>query len=346
MADGGGTSGRLMEPRRILVLAPHPDDEIVACGIAAARARAAGARVFVLYLTTGIPAREALWPWQRRGHAERLRRRRDEAGAAAALIGLEPIGFSDCPSRRLRHHLDDAAAEIERAIAACGAEAIWVPAFEGAHQDHDAANALAARFCARLPVYEFAAYNFAGGQVRANRFASERGGETAIEASAKEIALKGRALACYASERSNLGHIGVTQEAWRPLPAHDYGGTPHSGRLFRERFHWVPFHHPRVDFDRSAAVYADIGRWASGAGAPRPPALGDGPGEEPGQTDREFTGALDETERERGLGRQPGDGGERDQSRLLGAPAARDQEGGAAHGEAQALQQDRLGNPS
>ena len=46
-----------MGPRRILILAPHPDDEIVACGIAALRARAAGARVFVLYLTTGIPAR-------------------------------------------------------------------------------------------------------------------------------------------------------------------------------------------------------------------------------------------------------------------------------------------------
>src|SRR5690349_16650698 len=57
----GSARGGLMEPRRILVLAPHPDDEIVACGIAALRARAAGARVFVLYLTTGVPAREALW---------------------------------------------------------------------------------------------------------------------------------------------------------------------------------------------------------------------------------------------------------------------------------------------
>ena len=75
-----------MDPRRILVLAPHPDDEIVACGIAISRARAADARVFVLYLTTGIPAPEALWAWQRAGYAERLSLRRAEAHAAAALL--------------------------------------------------------------------------------------------------------------------------------------------------------------------------------------------------------------------------------------------------------------------
>ena len=292
-----------MEPRRILVLAPHPDDEIACCGIAIARARASGARVFVLYLTTGIPAREVLWPWQRPGHAKRLRRRRDEAWFAAALVGFEPIGFSDRPSRRLRRDLDEASAEINRAIAACDAEALWVPAFEGGHQDHDAANALAALFCTRLPVHEFAAYNFAGGQVRANRFADERGGEHAIEASPEEIALKRRALACYASERGNLGHIGAAREAWRPLPMHDYGAPPYPGRLFRERFHWVPFRHPRIDFDPSAAVYSDIGRWASPARAPGHPALGNGPGEEAGQTDHEFTSALDEAEGERGLGR-------------------------------------------
>jgi LmbE family N-acetylglucosaminyl deacetylase len=345
VADGGGASGSLMGPRRILVLAPHPDDEIVACGIAAARARAAGARVFVLYLTTGIPARAALWPWQRPGYAKRLRRRREEAWVVASLIGFEPVGFSDFPSRRLRHHLDEAAVEIDRAIAACGAEALWVPAFEGGHQDHDAANALAAWFSARLPVHEFAAYNFAGGQVCANRFADERGGQHVSEASAGEAALKRRALAGYASERGNLRHIGVTHEASRPLPAHDYGAPPHRGRLFRERFHWVPFRHPRIDFDASAAVYADIGRWVSAAPAHRHPALGDRPGQQPGQADREFAGALDETEGERGVGRQSGDAGERDQSRLLSAPTARDQEGGAARGEAQAFQQDRFGNP-
>src|SRR5947207_5423127 len=165
-----------MEPRRILILAPHPDDEIVACGIAALRARAAGARVFVLYLTTGVPAPGALWPWQRKAHAARLSTRRTEARVAAALFGLEPIGSLDHPSRQLRNHLDSTAAEIGRAIMEHAIEALWVPAFEGAHQDHDAANALAAHFCDILPVYEFGAYNVAGGRIRSNRVADRHDG--------------------------------------------------------------------------------------------------------------------------------------------------------------------------
>src|ERR1700731_1162392 len=61
LATGRGARSGLMDPRHILVLAPHPDDEIVACGIAARRARLAGARIFVLFLTTRIPASPALW---------------------------------------------------------------------------------------------------------------------------------------------------------------------------------------------------------------------------------------------------------------------------------------------
>lgn len=291
------------ETRRILILAPHPDDEIVAGGIAASRAIASGARVFVLYLTTGVPERAMLWPWRRAGHPARVHRRRAEAKMAAALIGLQPVGFLEWPSRCLRRHLDAAAAAIGNAIAGCAADALWVPAFEGAHQDHDAANALAARFGGRMPVWEFAAYNFAGGQMRANCFPTERGGEIVLDPTPAEARLKREALACYASERANLAHIRVERETCRRLPPHDYAAPPHPGRLFRERFHWVPFRHPRVDFAPSSEVYADIGRWASVADRSRPAALGQGPGGEPRQPDRELARAFDKAEGERGLGR-------------------------------------------
>ena len=289
--------------RRILILAPHPDDELVGCGIAAARAITARVRVFVLYLTTGVPEPAMLWPWQRVEHAARVRRRRAEAETAAALIGFEPVGFLDWPSRRLREHLDEALVEIDRALADWAAEMLWVPAFEGAHQDHDAANALAAHFRDRMPVWEFAAYNFAGGRVWANSFPVEHGGEIALDPTPAETRLKRKALACYASERANLRHVRSDREVCRPLPRHDYAAPPHAGRLFRERFHWVPFRHPRIDFAPSDRVYAEIGRWASAADGGRSPAIGDCPGGEPGQPHRELACALDEPERQRGLGR-------------------------------------------
>ena len=291
--------------RRILVLAPHPDDEIVACGIAAMRARATGSRVFVLYLTTGVPERKAFWAWQRGAHAGRIARRRAEALAAAALLGLEPLGFGETPSRRLRENLDAAADRVARAVAQCGADALWVPAFEGGHQDHDAANAVAARFAQRLPIWEYAAYNYAGGAVRSNRFTAPQAKEIAIDATPQEAALKGQALACYRSERGNLGHVGTMRERARPLPAYDYGARPHPGRLFRERFHWVPFRHPRVDFAPSAEVYRVIGDWM--ASPLRPAVFRERPGGEARQPDRELAGALDEAEREGGLGAEAGD---------------------------------------
>lgn len=289
----------LADARSILILAPHPDDEVVACGVAALRARAAGARVFVLYLTTGVPERTALWPWQQSDYPSRIRRRREEARRAAAVLGLEPLDGGDTPARRLRRDLDRAAAAIAAAIGRCRAEALWVPAFEGAHQDHDAANAVAASFAGRLPVTEFAAYTFAGGRVRSNAFAFERGGEATIHPTPGEAERKLRALACYASERGNLAHIRVEREMFRPLPAHDYAAPPHPGRLFRERFHWVPFRHPRIDFAPSNQVYREIGSWASAGRSDPAAVLGKRPGGEAGQPDRELAGALDEAERQR-----------------------------------------------
>jgi LmbE family N-acetylglucosaminyl deacetylase len=255
-----------------LILAPHPDDEIVACGIAAMRARRERAQLSVVFLTTGVPPREALWPWQRAGYETRVARRRAEAERATALLRLGLGGFSDIPSRRLVRQLDEAAAFVERAIDAAAATELWVTAFEGAHQDHDAANALAASFCDRLPVWEFAAYNFPGGRVRSNRFLDARGGVVELAATRDEARLKREALALYASERGNLRHIRVREEAYRPLPRHDYSAPPHAGTLFRERFHWVPLRHPRIDFTPSAEIYSVLGEWsAAGRAAPNDP---------------------------------------------------------------------------
>ena len=39
--------------QRILIIAPHPDDEVLGCGGLIARAKREGAKVFVLYLTVG-----------------------------------------------------------------------------------------------------------------------------------------------------------------------------------------------------------------------------------------------------------------------------------------------------
>src|SRR5689334_18241615 len=90
---------------RLLILAPHPDDESIASGGLIQIARAAGAAVRVLVLTDGDNN-----PWPQRWIEKRWRidaaararwgaRRREEARAAMRILGLgdEVAGFLGLP---------------------------------------------------------------------------------------------------------------------------------------------------------------------------------------------------------------------------------------------------------
>jgi LmbE family N-acetylglucosaminyl deacetylase len=252
---------------RILLLIPHPDDEVVGAATMIARHRAAGDQFFGLYLTSGVPAPDQLWRWDRKGRAARVRRRRDEARAAAAMLGIEPVGFSDWPSRTLKSHLAPAAAWIERLLAEHAIAALWVAAWEGGHQDHDAANFLAAQTAKGRPVREFAEYNSGGGMARWNRFAATNGSETVLQLTSEEIRSKRRLLAVYRSEKHNLAGAKLGTESHRPLPGHDYRRPPHDGKLWREAYHWVGrlVRHPRVDFEPSRDIYAVLQGFLSAA---------------------------------------------------------------------------------
>jgi LmbE family N-acetylglucosaminyl deacetylase len=248
---------------RILLLVPHPDDEVVGAAASIARHRASGDRFVALYLTDGIPASEQLWRWERSGREARIQQRRAEARAAAAALGIEPVAFLGWPSRALKAHIGEAAARIAALLDSHAIDSLWVPAWEGGHQDHDAANFLAARAAAGRPVTEFAEYNRGGGSMRRNRFAAPNGTETTLHLSAAEQASKRRLLALYRSERANLAGIRTEIESYRPLPAYDYARPPHEGPLLREQFHWVGrlFRHPRVDFEPNAAIYEALRRY-------------------------------------------------------------------------------------
>ncbi len=253
---------------RILILIPHPDDEVVGCFASARRATARGASLFGLYLTTGVPAADRLWPWERKSHAARVRTRRDEAKKAADALNIEILGFRETPTRRFRFDLDAVREEVLAMLDERDIDTIWVPAFEGAHQDHDAANALASTLRSQAEVFEFAEYNNDGGQVRSHHFPESDGTETRVQMSVEEAELKRAGLALYQSESGNLAHIDAQRESFRPLPDHDYAKPPHTGKLFFARFQWVPIPHPRVDFTPPAEVYASLGEYIRRQGGP------------------------------------------------------------------------------
>ncbi|MDR3450992.1 MAG: PIG-L family deacetylase [Alphaproteobacteria bacterium] len=244
--------------KRILILVAHPDDEAVAQAGSILRARADGAEIFALYLTNGCLARDVLWKWQRADYEKSVARRRAEGEEAARLLGLTPLGWSPRDARMLWRDLPEVMGEVERALAACKPDQVWVPAYEGGNPDHDALNAVGARLKTRLSVLEFAEYNNLGGTARAQSFISSDETTRIMELTSGERMAKREALAVYKSEQNNLGYIGLEQESYRPIAAYDYARPPHQGTLWYARFQWVPFRHPRVDFTDPADVSAAI----------------------------------------------------------------------------------------
>ena len=139
---------------RLLVVAPHPDDETIANGLLIQRVRAAGGTVRVLLLTDGD---NNPWPqrWLERrwfiGAAERVRwgrRRRAEGGEALRRLGLpaaalQPLGWPDLGVLdRLLQADQSALAELGAALTDFAPDMIALPALHDRHPDHGAAHVL------------------------------------------------------------------------------------------------------------------------------------------------------------------------------------------------------------
>ncbi|MDD2326023.1 MAG: hypothetical protein PHW63_08505, partial [Alphaproteobacteria bacterium] len=160
-------------------------------------------------------------------------------------------------------HLSQPAQDIKAAIDRHKTDQRWVPAYEGGNADHDCVNGLVSLMAPhwKLPVLEFAEYNFCGGKANAQTFPAANGTETTLLLTPDEQTEKKALLKIYVSEQKNLGYIGTTQESYRPLAAYDYSKPPHEGTLWYTRFHWVPFGHPRIDFTRPQEVCAALASW-------------------------------------------------------------------------------------
>ncbi|MBI1824717.1 MAG: PIG-L family deacetylase [Nitrospirae bacterium] len=106
---------------RILVLAPHIDDETIGCGGSILRHSSSGSKVTVLYLADCTP--------------ERIR----EADAASSVLGISEKIFWKYQSKTLSQF-----PEIEQRLAdlvnSVNPEIVYLPSFIDRHQDHVALN--------------------------------------------------------------------------------------------------------------------------------------------------------------------------------------------------------------
>ncbi len=217
---------------RILIVAAHPDDEVLALG---GHFRTVHPRIF--HLTTGA----GFLP------IPRLAQRR--AGELKRALSIGRI-----PSRRLTtgvvadQGVVQAIPELVQRLKAVtdrvGADCLLTHAYEGGHPDHDAASIIC-RLAGSggLPVYEFTGYHngtptLPRASLQTNKFLASDCPEVTVPLSDRQQRLKRRMLRCFRSQAGFLNQFPVAEERFRRAPQYQYGEPPHRGTLLYESFGW------------------------------------------------------------------------------------------------------------
>jgi LmbE family N-acetylglucosaminyl deacetylase len=118
---------------KVLVVAPHPDDESIGCGGTICLHRDRGDRVVIVYLTSGelglkeLPVDEA------------RRIRESEAELAAQVLGVSELTFLRYADWYLSESVNDIAAALAPILAREAPELVYLPHENEGHPDHQAA---------------------------------------------------------------------------------------------------------------------------------------------------------------------------------------------------------------
>jgi LmbE family N-acetylglucosaminyl deacetylase len=130
-----------------LVLAPHPDDELIGCGGTSSRLMSAGAAVHVVHATDGSDA-ASLW-----GAPDALRRRvrLEEAERVAQAAGYASVELWREPNDAFRVS-EGNVARVVAALERVRPRLVFVPFVSDIHEDHRALATLLARALERAPL--------------------------------------------------------------------------------------------------------------------------------------------------------------------------------------------------
>lgn len=129
---------------RVLVISPHPDDESIGCGGTLRAHVVAGARIRIVFLTSGEGGGHGL------GAAETAPLREEEARAAARSLGIADLEFWRLTDGRLRA-TTVLVARMRGLIDALRPTRIYVPHPGDAHRDHRAAARIVLAAVRRAP---------------------------------------------------------------------------------------------------------------------------------------------------------------------------------------------------
>jgi LmbE family N-acetylglucosaminyl deacetylase len=128
-----------LEPNtRVLVLSPHPDDDIFGCGGTICKFTRKGTKFKIVYMTDGRFGSDSIPP------KELIEIRRKEAKGALRVLGCSDFVFLENIDLGLRcdqNNID----KLRSILDDFKPKALFIPSFEDFHPDHVTTNRLAAR---------------------------------------------------------------------------------------------------------------------------------------------------------------------------------------------------------
>ena len=84
-------------PNKILIIAAHPDDEVLGCGGTIKKAYLNGSTIHAMFIADGVSSREV----NLRTNFKELRERKKNCRVAAKVLGIKKIEFLDLPDNQL-----------------------------------------------------------------------------------------------------------------------------------------------------------------------------------------------------------------------------------------------------
>lgn len=229
---------------RTLVLAAHPDDEIVGLG----GHIDALPDLLVVYVTDGAP--RAMDDARRAGfevRADYAAARREEAETALRLAGHDRRArlWLDYVDQETIHALPELIRRVRDIVRGFRPALVLTHPYEGGHPDHDtcalaAAAALRSLAPAETPLLaEFTSYHRGPGGALSFDFLPAPGVDPlTVTLDPGQLARKRRLLACHATQQHVLRWFPAGIEAFRAAPPYDFTRAPHPGALHYEQLGW------------------------------------------------------------------------------------------------------------
>jgi LmbE family N-acetylglucosaminyl deacetylase len=248
---------------RVLVVAAHPDDDVLGIG---GRLHGAAPDVHIAIVSDGAPAAPSYHTSLGfRGREEYARARRAEARAALRSAGvpeqqLHELGLID---QTVARHLDVLIDRVQALVTAVSPEAVMTHPYEGGHPDHDATACAVHAALHGLSrhgpmegrtsvpaLLEFASYHALGDHLALGEFIPDRQHRvTQVPLGEVERQRKLQLLRCHATQEAVWQAFPLHRENYRVAPLYDFREPPAA-----------PFHYDRVDWGTSGEQFLELAR--------------------------------------------------------------------------------------